>query len=147
MNWWMTFVCWCFKMSVQASIIRRRLGIRAAFQVLTCHGDQQAAEYPLHSPMQDLTATLTVLTGLILSFYQAACVCGGSAKGHDPGPNEKLLQSGHQHGQHEHTHTHTQTSVSTISKNSEMTICHIRNPYSRKKNHCIGRILSVPGKN
>uniref|UniRef100_A0A8P4KHF8 Two pore channel protein 2 n=1 Tax=Dicentrarchus labrax TaxID=13489 RepID=A0A8P4KHF8_DICLA len=31
-------------MSVQTSIIRRRLGIRAAFQVLTCHGAQQAAE-------------------------------------------------------------------------------------------------------
>uniref|UniRef100_A0AAQ4R0D1 Ion transport domain-containing protein n=1 Tax=Gasterosteus aculeatus aculeatus TaxID=481459 RepID=A0AAQ4R0D1_GASAC len=31
-------------MSVQTSIIRRRLGIRAAFQVLSCQGIQQAAE-------------------------------------------------------------------------------------------------------
>ncbi|XP_068429989.1 two pore channel protein 2 [Clinocottus analis] len=31
-------------MSVQTSIIRRRLGIRAAFQVLSCQGAQQAAE-------------------------------------------------------------------------------------------------------
>ncbi|KAM8895028.1 two pore channel protein 2 isoform 2-T2 [Spinachia spinachia] len=31
-------------MSVQTSIIRRRLGIRAAFQVLSCQGVQQAAE-------------------------------------------------------------------------------------------------------
>ncbi|XP_049908560.1 two pore channel protein 2 [Epinephelus moara] len=31
-------------MSVQTSIIRRRLGVRAAFQVLTCQGSQEAAE-------------------------------------------------------------------------------------------------------
>ncbi|KAK9542513.1 hypothetical protein VZT92_000369 [Zoarces viviparus] len=31
-------------MSVQTSIIRRRLGIRAAFQILSCQGAQQAAE-------------------------------------------------------------------------------------------------------
>lgn len=30
------------QMSVQTSIIRRRLGIRAAFQVLASHGEQQA---------------------------------------------------------------------------------------------------------
>uniref|UniRef100_A0A3P8RWI7 Two pore channel protein 2 n=1 Tax=Amphiprion percula TaxID=161767 RepID=A0A3P8RWI7_AMPPE len=32
-------------MSVQTSINRRRLGIRAAFQVLSCQGDQQAADF------------------------------------------------------------------------------------------------------
>uniref|UniRef100_A0A8P4KCG1 Two pore channel protein 2 n=1 Tax=Dicentrarchus labrax TaxID=13489 RepID=A0A8P4KCG1_DICLA len=35
-------------MSVQTSIIRRRLGIRAAFQVLTCHGAQQAVTQKEH---------------------------------------------------------------------------------------------------
>uniref|UniRef100_A0A8C2YW54 Two pore channel protein 2 n=2 Tax=Cyclopterus lumpus TaxID=8103 RepID=A0A8C2YW54_CYCLU len=34
----------CLLMSVQTSIIRRRLGIRAAFQVLSCQGARQAAE-------------------------------------------------------------------------------------------------------
>lgn len=119
LNCWITFFCLCWKMSVQTSIIRRRLGIRAAFQVLTSREDQQAAEYRTHPqthPQIWLPFSLSSLA-LLLSPQQAAGVCRGGAKGDDPGQNEKLLQSGHQHGQipasaHTQTHTHTGFTIS-----------------------------------
>lgn len=118
-------------MSVQTSIIRRRLGIRAAFQVLTCHEDPQAAEYSIYSQMYDSTAQLSVLIGCLFSIRQHVCV-------------EAVLKVMTQvkmkdyyraaistvRYQHARTHTNTQTSVSTISKNSELTLCHIKNPHS-----------------
>ncbi|XP_070819926.1 two pore channel protein 2 [Chaetodon trifascialis] len=55
-------------MSVQTSIIRRRLGIRAAFQVLTCPGAQQAAEERVR-----VNAVLEVMSRVQMkSYYRAA---------------------------------------------------------------------------
>uniref|UniRef100_H3CLP0 Two pore segment channel 2 n=1 Tax=Tetraodon nigroviridis TaxID=99883 RepID=H3CLP0_TETNG len=55
-------------MSVQTSIIRRRLGIRAAFQVLTSHEDRQAAEQQVC-----VEAVLKVMTRVKMkSYYRAA---------------------------------------------------------------------------
>lgn len=55
-------------MSVQASIIRRRLGIRAAFQVLCCRGAEEAAEERVR-----VDAVLQVMSRVQLkSFYRAA---------------------------------------------------------------------------
>ncbi|TWW67002.1 Two pore calcium channel protein 2 [Takifugu flavidus] len=54
-------------MSVQTSIIRRRLGIRAAFQVLSCLGDQTAEQHVR------VEAVLTVLNLVkVKSYYRAA---------------------------------------------------------------------------
>ncbi|XP_029938808.1 two pore channel protein 2 isoform X2 [Salarias fasciatus] len=55
-------------MSVQTSIIRRRLGIRAAFQVLSCQGAQRAAEERVH-----IDAVLEVMSRVkIRSYYRSA---------------------------------------------------------------------------
>ncbi|KAM8763185.1 two pore channel protein 2 isoform 3-T3 [Acanthopagrus schlegelii] len=55
-------------MSVQTSIIRRRLGIRAAFQVLTCQAAQQAAEEHVL-----LDSVLRVMSRVQMkSYYRAA---------------------------------------------------------------------------
>ncbi|XP_073320266.1 two pore channel protein 2 [Pagrus major] len=55
-------------MSVQTSIIRRRLGIRAAFQVLTCQGARQAAEEHVC-----VDAVLEVMSRVQMkSYYRAA---------------------------------------------------------------------------
>ncbi|XP_042277807.1 two pore channel protein 2 [Thunnus thynnus] len=55
-------------MSVQTSIIRRRLGIRAAFQVLSCQGAQQAAEERLR-----VETVLQVMSRVQMkSYYRAA---------------------------------------------------------------------------
>uniref|UniRef100_A0A3P8RWZ2 Two pore channel protein 2 n=1 Tax=Amphiprion percula TaxID=161767 RepID=A0A3P8RWZ2_AMPPE len=55
-------------MSVQTSINRRRLGIRAAFQVLSCQGDQQAAEERVH-----VDAVLKVMSRVKMkSYYRTA---------------------------------------------------------------------------
>ncbi|XP_076579712.1 two pore channel protein 2 [Chaetodon auriga] len=55
-------------MSVQTSIIRRRLGIRAAFQVLSCPGAQQAAEERVR-----VNTVLEVMSRVQMkSYYRAA---------------------------------------------------------------------------
>ncbi|XP_069034062.1 two pore channel protein 2 [Embiotoca jacksoni] len=55
-------------MSVQTSIIRRRLGIRAAFQVLSCQGAQRAAEECVR-----VDAVLEVMSRVkIKSYYRVA---------------------------------------------------------------------------
>ncbi|XP_044046176.1 two pore calcium channel protein 2 isoform X1 [Siniperca chuatsi] len=55
-------------MSVQTSIIRRRLGIRAAFQVLSCQGARQAAEERVR-----VDAVLEVMSRVQMkSYYRAA---------------------------------------------------------------------------
>lgn len=55
-------------MSVQTSIIRRRLGIRAAFQVLSCQGAHRAAEEQVH-----IDAVLEVMSRVkIRSYYRSA---------------------------------------------------------------------------
>lgn len=55
-------------MSVQTSINRRRLGIRAAFQVLSCQGAQQAAEERVH-----VDAVLQMMSRVKMkSYYRAA---------------------------------------------------------------------------
>ncbi|CAK6970452.1 two pore channel protein 2 [Scomber scombrus] len=55
-------------MSVQTSIIRRRLGIRAAFQILSCQGAQQAAEESVR-----VDAVLQVMSRVKMkSYYRTA---------------------------------------------------------------------------
>ncbi|XP_037608085.1 two pore calcium channel protein 2 [Sebastes umbrosus] len=55
-------------LSVQTSIIRRRLGIRAAFQVLSCQGAQRAAEEHV-----GVDVVLKVMSGVHMkSYYRAA---------------------------------------------------------------------------
>ncbi|XP_070759013.1 two pore channel protein 2 [Enoplosus armatus] len=55
-------------MSVQTSIIRRRLGIRAAFQVLSCRGAREAAEERVR-----VDAVLEVMSRVQMkSYYRAA---------------------------------------------------------------------------
>ncbi|XP_071329017.1 two pore channel protein 2 isoform X1 [Trachinotus anak] len=55
-------------MSVQTSIIRRRLGIRAAFQVLSCQGAQRATEERVR-----VAAVLEVMSRVQMkSYYRAA---------------------------------------------------------------------------
>ncbi|XP_038556941.1 two pore calcium channel protein 2 [Micropterus salmoides] len=55
-------------MSVQTSVIRRRLGIRAAFQVLSCQGARQATEERVH-----VDALLEVMSRVQMkSYYRAA---------------------------------------------------------------------------
>uniref|UniRef100_UPI0037E99954 two pore channel protein 2 n=1 Tax=Semicossyphus pulcher TaxID=241346 RepID=UPI0037E99954 len=55
-------------MSVQTSIIRRRLGIRAAFQVLSCRGAQQAVDERVR-----VDAVLEVMSRVQMkSYYRAA---------------------------------------------------------------------------
>uniref|UniRef100_A0A672ZB80 Ion transport domain-containing protein n=1 Tax=Sphaeramia orbicularis TaxID=375764 RepID=A0A672ZB80_9TELE len=65
-------------MSVQTSIIRRRLGIRAAFQVLSCRGSRQAAEESVC-----VAAVLKVMSKVTMkSYYREAIVlkrCSRSA--------------------------------------------------------------------
>ncbi|XP_030017992.1 two pore channel protein 2 isoform X2 [Sphaeramia orbicularis] len=57
-------------MSVQTSIIRRRLGIRAAFQVLSCRGSRQAAEESVC-----VAAVLKVMSKVTMKSYYREAVC------------------------------------------------------------------------
>uniref|UniRef100_A0A671X299 Two pore channel protein 2 n=1 Tax=Sparus aurata TaxID=8175 RepID=A0A671X299_SPAAU len=77
-------------MSVQTSIIRRRLGIRAAFQVLTCKGAQQAAEEHVL-----LDSVLRVMSRVQMKSYYRAAITTVSAN----------LTHTHIH-RHTHTHGH-----------------------------------------
>lgn len=59
-------------MSVQTSIIRRRLGIRAAFQVLSCQQEPNTADDP---PCVQLAAVLKVMSQVNLkSYYRQAII-------------------------------------------------------------------------
>uniref|UniRef100_A0A7N6AYK4 Ion transport domain-containing protein n=1 Tax=Anabas testudineus TaxID=64144 RepID=A0A7N6AYK4_ANATE len=65
-------------MSVQTSIIRRRLGIRAAFQVLSCRGAPQAEEESVR-----VDAVLEVMTrAKMKSYYRAAITAQYAEVGH-----------------------------------------------------------------
>uniref|UniRef100_A0A7N6FGZ6 Ion transport domain-containing protein n=1 Tax=Anabas testudineus TaxID=64144 RepID=A0A7N6FGZ6_ANATE len=64
-------------MSVQTSIIRRRLGIRAAFQVLSCRGAPQAEEESVR-----VDAVLEVMTRAKMKSYYRAAITQYAEVGH-----------------------------------------------------------------
>ncbi|KAL1007060.1 hypothetical protein UPYG_G00081360 [Umbra pygmaea] len=57
-------------MSIQASILRRRLGIRAAFEVLSCQGrDKDGSDLEKHLERVRVDATLQVMTKVQMKSY------------------------------------------------------------------------------
>uniref|UniRef100_A0A3B4XNR2 Two pore channel protein 2 n=1 Tax=Seriola lalandi dorsalis TaxID=1841481 RepID=A0A3B4XNR2_SERLL len=79
-------------MSVQTSIIRRRLGIRAAFQVLSCQGAQRATEERVR-----VDAVLEVMSRVQMKSYYRATITTVRTNTHT------------QTQSHLHTHSFTQT--------------------------------------